>query len=752
MHPTDKEKTAFVTPDGLYEFNVMPFGLCNAPATFERFMDTILRGLKWNICLCYLDDVVIFGKTFSEHNSRLTTVLDCIERAGLVLNSKKCHFGERQTIVLGHLVDRHGVRPDPHKIEAVTSFTAPQSVKELRSFLGLCSYFRRFVPKFADIAYPLTRLLHKDVPFQWTPDCASAFRHLKFLLTSSPILRHFCPSAPIEVHTDASSVGVGAVLIQRHSLKEHVIAYASRSLSKAEQNYTVTEQECLAVVFAVQRFRCYLYGNPFTVVTDHHSLCWLVNLRDPCGRLSRWALRLQEFNFTVVYKSGRQHADADCLSRLPHRTTADDDDNFDGYLASMSPTFPDLRVFKTEQRKDKALTSLFSAALDSPTDRFCVRDGLLYKKNFAPGGARFLLVVPTSLRLPVLHVMHDDATSGHLGFARTLHRTQERFYWPKMRQTIQRYVASCVQCQRFKLRTSCPPGHLHPVPPPTAPFEQVGIDLLGPFPRSSSDNRWVIVCVDHLTRYCETAAIPSATASDVSSFLLRCLILRHGPPRVLISDRGRQFTADVEELLRLCACNFRHSTPYHPQTNGLVERTNRTLTTMLAMYVSSDHKNWDDVLPFITYAYNTAQHETTGYSPYYLLYARTPRSCLDTIFPFSVHDEPSLAATLCRAEEARRLARLRIVASQERSKRRYDIRRQHVCYSPGDLVWLWTPLRKRGLCQKLLSHYTGPFVVLERLSDLNYNISRLTETGRCSRKTQVVHIARLKRYHARDCA
>ncbi|XP_075740914.1 SNF related kinase isoform X1 [Rhipicephalus microplus] len=324
----------------------------------------------------------------------------------------------------------------------------------------------------------------------------------------------------------------------------------------------------------------------------------LITLRDPSGHLARSALRLQEFDFIIAYKSGWRHTDTNCLSRLPLSTTDDNTDTFDVCFATVQCAFPDVTTFQREQRNDLTLDFLF-APVRSPkgSGRFCLRDGLLYKMNFSANGAQYFLVVPQSLRYDVLHFMHDDPTSGHLGFIRTFHRTQDCFYWPKMGQCTKQYVSSCDKCQHHKRPTSSPHGLLHPITPPTTPFEQVGIDLLGPFPWSCNNNRWIIVCVDHLTRYAETAAIPSSTADSVASFLLRSIVLRHGPPRVIISDRGRQFVADaVEELLRLCTSQFRHSTPYHPQTNGLVERTNHTLTNMLAMYVSSNHRNWDDIL------------------------------------------------------------------------------------------------------------------------------------------------------------
>ncbi|GBL81634.1 Retrovirus-related Pol polyprotein from transposon 297, partial [Araneus ventricosus] len=259
----DREKTAFVTSDGLYEFKVMPFGLCNAPATFERMMDTVLRGFKWNICLCYLDDIIVYAPNFQEHKRRLRKVLKCIQEAGLTLNSNKCSFGKKKLTILGHLVDEHGIYPDPQKTAAVTKFPVPENVSDVRSFLGLCSYYRRFIKNFADIAKPLHDLLKKNAKFSWGTPQKESFLTLKKLLTSSPVLGHFLPNAETKIHSDASGYGIGAVLVQVQDDKERPLAYASRSLTAAEKNYSTTEKECLAVVWAISKFRPYLFGRPF---------------------------------------------------------------------------------------------------------------------------------------------------------------------------------------------------------------------------------------------------------------------------------------------------------------------------------------------------------------------------------------------------------------------------------------------------------------------------------------------------------
>lgn len=342
-------------------------------------------------------------------------------------------------------------------------------------------------------------------------------------------------------------------------------------------------------------------------------------------------------------------------------STPSSTDDFDEYLSPISTTpFPNLNAFRHAQQEGPSLQALITQAnLGDTASNFALREDLLYKRNYSPDGARWLLVVPQSLQTAILQAMRDEPTSDHAGFSRTFSRVSQRFYWLGRRRSVRNYVAQCIPCQRYKCTTTSPSGLLQPILPPHRPFETVGVDLIGPFPKSSAGNRWIIVCVDHLTRNTETMALPSATAIDVANFLLTHIVLRHGPPRVIISDRGRQFVADtLEELVDLCGSQQRHATSYHPQTNGLTQGTNRTLCNMLSMYVDSRPKNWDDILPFITYAYNTGKQETTGYSPFNLVYARSPSAFLDTFLPYVPHCDDHISDIICRAEETRRISRL----------------------------------------------------------------------------------------------
>ncbi|GFW49519.1 retrovirus-related Pol polyprotein from transposon 297 [Trichonephila clavipes] len=561
----DREKTAFITPEGLYEFKVMPFGLCNAPATFERMMDNLLRHFKWTMCLCYLDDIIVFSETFEDHLIRLRLVLKCLQEAGLKLNSKKCLFAAQEVKILGHLVSSNGVRPDPDKIKAVRNFPTPKNIHDIRSFLGLCSYFRRFIKGFCYLAEPLQSLLKSGVEFHWGPEEVEAFNSLKKALTSDPVLGMYDEE-----------------LLQKSILMQ---AGTWKRKRKHQTNFSSHDEY------------------------------------EPCD--------------------GTEKGSRPC----------------------------EIKTFEQLIQKRK----------------FRFIDGILCRKNFDPDGKLWLPVIPKHLRADILRHFHDAPTAGHLGSAKTYDRIRKRFYWPGMYRNVVRYVMHCRECQRRKSVPQRPPGRLVPIPPAIAPFHRIGIDLLGRFPKSAHGNKWIIVCTDYSTRYAITKALPTAEVDEIAKFLLEEIVLRHGAPRVIITDRGAVFRSRlVSSLVDLCNIDHRFTTAYHPQTNGLTERFNKTLADMLSMYVDVEQKNWDEILPFVTFAYNTAKQETTGFTPFYLLHGREAETTLDTMLPFCPNDfdDNNITKIAARAEESRQLARVHTLRAQDKDRRRYDSKHQMISYAP----------------------------------------------------------------------
>ncbi|GFW33417.1 transposon Tf2-11 polyprotein [Trichonephila clavipes] len=498
-----------------------------------------------------------------------------------------------------------------------------------------------------------------------------------------------------------------------------VIAYASRTLTKAEKNYSTTERECLAIVWATNKFRPYIFGKHFTVVTDHHSLCWLMNLKDPSGRLARWALRLQEHDFDVKYKTGKKHSDADALSRNPVEEETETPDKILAVTTSMN--------LAMEQKKDQDLAKLKLLSNSSKNEEFRFIDGILCRKNFDPDGKLWLPVIPKHLRADILRHFHDAPPQDTLvsrklmtGFARDFTGRE------------------------------CTEMSFVPIPPAIAPFHRIGIDLLGRFPKSAHGNKWIIVCTDYSTRYAITKALPTAEVDEIAKFLLEEIVLRHGAPRVIITDRGAVFRSRlVSSLVDLCNIDHRFTTAYHPQTNGLTERFNKTLADMLSMYVDVEQKNWDEILPFVTFAYNTAKQETTGFTPFYLLHGREAEATLDTMLPFCPNDfdDNNITKIAARAEESRQLTRVHTLRAQDKDRRRYDSKHQMVSYAPGDLVWVYTPVRKVGLSEKLLRRYFGPYQVLRRLSAVTYAVQDFDPASRKRKLREVVHVLRMKPYH-----
>ena len=317
MDPEDQEKTAFTTSLGLYEFKVMPFGLANAPATFERLMETVLCGLQWEECLVYIDDIIIPGVSVGQCLERIDHVFERLAAANLKLKPSNYDFFKRSVQFLGHIVSEEGVHTDPGKIEAVKNWPEPTTVKQVRSFLGLCSYYRRFIEGFASIARPLHKLTNKAEKFQWTSHQQQSFDQLKIALTTAPILAYPKAEGQYTLDTDASDEAVGEVLSQEQDECERVVAYYSKALSKAERVYCVTRKELLAVVQALKHFHPYIYGRTVVVRPDNAAVSWMKNLKAPTGQTARWLQLIGNYDLKVVHRAGRIHSNADALSRIP---------------------------------------------------------------------------------------------------------------------------------------------------------------------------------------------------------------------------------------------------------------------------------------------------------------------------------------------------------------------------------------------------------------------------------------------------
>uniref|UniRef100_A0A090XF40 RNA-directed DNA polymerase n=2 Tax=Ixodes ricinus TaxID=34613 RepID=A0A090XF40_IXORI len=713
-------------------------------------INKVLASQLWKVCLAYLDDIIVFSRTVDDHLQDLRGIFEALSEAGLRLQPRKCKVAASSVLYLGHVIDGKSVRPDPDNIRAASNFPRPRNVKEVRSFLGVCNYYRRFVKDFARISRPLNDLTRCDVKWSWSQECQNAFEELKQHLTREPVLRLFDPSLPIEVHTDACGYGIGAVLVQRDGTQEYAVGYASRHLNAAEANYSTTEQECLAVVYATRQFRPYLFGVPFTVVTDQSSLTWLMTVKNPNGRLIRWSLLLQEFNIALKHRPGKKNGNADALSRLPYDPAPQEEEELPLLLVEGGDIVQNQRadrflgpiVGHLERPQNPVVRKVKRAAR-----AFSLVNGILFRRAKGYEAERLALAVPRTMRQEILVSCHDDVTAGHLGIKRTIDKIRQRYFWPRMFADITRYVMSCPDCQTRKTPPLRPAGLLQPLPPAQRPFQRVGMDFLGPLTSSQDGNKYVVVIIDYHTKWVETVATPDATAASAAKAFMQAVVLRHGAPETVLTDRGRHFVSEMmEELFRLLDTNHARTTAYHPQTNGLCERFNRTLADMISKYVSSSHQDWDQFLPYATFAYNSSVHDTTGYSPFFLLYGHEPTLPIDAMLHLQLGHlkTPSNEEVMRRWESAKQIVAERERRAQRNNKERYDQHRRTSRFKPGDLVYIRMPTSKRGRTTKFLHAYHGPFRVVRQTAENDWEVEN--RKG----KLDVVNVNRMKPFVVRD--
>ncbi|KAL0551335.1 hypothetical protein IC582_010421 [Cucumis melo] len=752
----DIPKTAFRSRYGHYEFIVMSFGLTNAPAVFMDLMNRVFREFLDTFVIVFIDDILIYSKTEAEHEEHLRMVLQTLRDNKLYAKFSKCEFWLKQVSFLGHVVSKAGVSLDPAKIEAVTGWTRPSTVSEVRSFLGLAGYYRRFVENFSRIATPLTQLTRKGAPFVWSKACEDSFQTLKQKLVTAPVLTVPDGSGSFVIYSDASKKGLGCVLMQQGK----VVAYASRQLKSHEQNYPTHDLELAAVVFALKIWRHYLYGEKIQIFTDHKSLKYFFTQKELNMRQRRWLELVKDYDCEILYHPGKANVVADALSRKVSHSAA--------LITRQAPLLRDLE--RAEIAVSVGTVTMQLAQLTvQPTLRQRIIDAqsndpyLVEKHGLAEAGqtAEFSLssdggllferrlCVPSdsAVKTELLSEAHSSPFSMHPGSTKMYQDLKRVYWWRNMKREVAEFVSKCLVCQQVKAPRQKPAGLLQPLSIPEWKWENVSMDFITGLPRTLRGFTVIWVVVDRLTKSAHFVPGKSTyTASKWAQLYMSEIVRLHGVPVSIVSDRDARFTSKFWKGLQTAmGTRLDFSTAFHPQTDGQTERLNQVLEDMLRACALEFPGSWDSHLHLMEFAYNNSYQATIGMAPFEALYGRC---CRSPVCWGEVGEQRLMGPELVQStNEAIQKIRSRMHTAQSRQKSYADVRRKDLEFEMGDKVFLKVaPMKgvlrfeRRG---KLSPRFVGPFEILERIGPVAY---RLALPPSLSTVHDVFHVSMLRKY------
>lgn len=703
----DIPKTAITTPFGLFEFPFMTFGLRNAAQTFQRFMDEVLRGLDF--CYCYLDDILIYSSNASEHQQHLRQLLQRLTDYGVLINTSKCIFGEPEVNFLGYKVSAAGIQPLFSKVQAIQDFPVPKNIKELRRFLGMLNFYRRFIPAAASIQAPLNELLtgpktRGSQPIEMTPELLSVFNKCKHSLLQATLLVHPDPQAKLAIQTDASDTAIGAVLQQRKGGDWHPLAFFSKKLSPSQRKYSPYDRELLAIYEAIRYFRFMVEARTFFILTDHKPLTFAFSTsrENSSPRQFRYLDYISQFTTDIRFVSGKDNVVADALSRINE------------------VKLPiDYQSLASEQETDAELRDLLQSGCSLDLKKIALGEsGIQVYCDVTASPRPF---VTSSFRRQVFDTLHNLS---HPGVKATVRLVTERFVWPGVRKDCRQWAKECQSCQRSKVtkHTSAP---FTAFETPTARFRHIHLDIIGPLPYSSG-YRYCLTAIDRVTRWPEAYPLQEITADACATSLISGWIARFGCPERITTDRGRQFESHTfKELAALLGASHQLTTAYHPAANGLVERLHRQLKAAITCHASS---SWPEVLPWVLLGIRSAWKEDLQASAAELVYGeplRLPGQFFTTT-PEATVDLTSLVGRL--------RSHMSELAPQPTS---WHIGSSHPFYVPKDLNTATHVFLRQGPARKSLeAPYLGPYKVVNR--------DRKTFDLDIKGKTQRVTIDRVK--------
>jgi transposase InsO family protein len=773
----DRPKTAFSTRDNHYQFTVLPQGITNGPATFQRIINHILGPARWKYALAYIDDVIIYSNTIEEHLTHLNQICQLLKGARFRLNPEKCEIAQTQTDYLGHRIQNGEIRPCPTNISGLLNTKTPETADEACKFVKAAEYYRKFIPNFSQIAEPLrkfvptTRTQQKKgqkTKITLSQEETEAFEKLKQFLTTDLVLRIPNNRFPFKIQTDASDEGIGAVLLQVYPEGNRPVAYISKKFTLAQRRWSPIEQECYAFIHALDKWHNYLSGIKFTWETDHKALTQLNKKAQVNKRCERWRLKIQEYDFDVKHIPGLQNTMPDYLSRSPVEDAEEDPDEISPVMSQSTQTdfendfeygpmtnVVQTRAGKLRELNDKKSFNEDATKSDTPMEenriipftredliqaqqndkytqnilnniktnkKYYMENNLLMRRLHHP-----VPYVPEGeIRKSILRIYHDTAANGaHFGRNKTLHKIKTRYFWPMMNKDIDNYVKSCIPCAQHNPRRQKTPGKLRPIQPPEGVWQLVAMDFHGPInPASQRGNKYIITLTDILSKFMVTKAVRDNSAQTVVRFLKEDIISKFGTPRCILTDNGTHFTSSLtNELIKQIGATHLYSTPYHPQSNGQIERFNSTMDAKIAALSNSRKTNWDDQLSLVTFNYNTSIHSSTKQIPFEMMYGRKP------VLPFD-HQDTNVTLDY-DTEHTKKLnqylstlseqAKQNIKINQKQYKERYDRNRSDPTYKIGDLVLVKT-LNTRS---KFDIRYEGPFRIVKEITQKTFAVQHI---------------------------
>ncbi|GBG79281.1 hypothetical protein CBR_g29431 [Chara braunii] len=721
MAEEDVHKTAFKTRYGTYEYLVMPFGLCNAPGTFQTEMHRIFRPYLDKFMVVYLDDILVFSKTTREHGEHLTLVLQSLRDSQYKINKEKSSFGVPSVINLGHVISGDGLGPEATKIVVIQDWPQPQTVRDVRSFLGLASYYRKFVRNFSAVAAPLTNLTKKDTPFFWSLHCQMAFARLKQALTRAPVLKLPDPTLPFVLTTDAGQYGIGAVLQQDDGNGLRPVEFMSKKIKTQKLQDSTYEKKLYALVSALKHWKHFLLGRHFKIFSNHSTLQWLKSQGELNDKLARYIHFIDLFDFELKHKKGCYNKVVDALSRRP--------DSF--ALISSTHSFGE-EVRQTITRllpQDLTYGPIVRNLQADPNFEpgYAMSSDLLY--TYSRGEQRLCIPEDQQLRTLLMSECHD--ARGHFGFLKSYAALSQRFFWKETQSDMLRYVETCELCQRNKVQRKPPLG------------------LLKPLPILDGPGQFVMVCVDRFSKYAEfIPLLEVARVPTVRTIFSERWVTHHGPPTSIVSDRDPRFCSD--EWQSYCK-DYLHSrldmtSGRHPEANGLAEVMNQVLFQLLRPVISADQQDWDLHLARAQLMYNMSVHSSTGFNPYQLHWGREPRQPLDDII-----DKATPDLTPGTTEFARRYrldverARVNLFKAQKAMIEQANRHRRPSPIRTGDHVWVASSelSREEDISSKLLPRYLGPWQVLDTVGADPFGPSYVIDVPLHLRTYPVFHASKL---------